>query len=1702
MSPAGTCPSLDDFLLLVAERLDPHQSAVLEDHLRGCAACSAVRRQLQGSDTVQTIDRPARPEAGEPTLPPRDAAPADGPTRPGVPGYEVLSELGRGGMGVVYQARQVGLNRTVALKMILAGAHADDRDLTRFRTEAEAVARLQHPHIVQIHEVGSHDGLPYFSLEFCAGGSLAARLDGTPVAPAPAARLVETLARAMDYAHQKGVVHRDLKPANILLQRETTNHTNDTNQNPRGRTPGPPTPDTASAFVDSCDSWLNFLPKVADFGLAKKLDAAGQTQSGAVVGTPSYMAPEQAQGQTRDVGPAADVYALGAILYELLTGRPPFKAATPLDTLLQVVCDEPVPPSRLVPRLPRDLETICLKCLHKDPRKRYPSAGALAEDLRRFRAGEPIVARPVGRAERAVKWVRRNKALAGLLAALALLVVGSSGAGLWYQAHGIEAARKQALTEQAVRQGLKQAREGHERLHADLRKPGGVQGLLNQPARWEVQLKVARADWQRAAALAAGAEGALDPALADALAELDRTLTRDRADYELAVRLETIRLEGVTARGRAFDYARTERAYQRAFQEAGLAGAPGRPKELAGVIGQSPIREQLLASLDDWAWAADQSKKLDLRRRLLEVACLADPDPWRVKVRNPTLWADRAAISKLAGRIESDPAALARLSPQMQHLVSNLLPPERKVPWLRRAQDRYPADFWLNFALGMALGQEAKTGQGGNRTAAAEAGFYRVALAIRPAAAVYNNLGGVLRAQKDLVGATDAYRKALALDPQCVYPWANLAVVLHEQKQLPAALKAARKAVALDPQYANAWGSLGSILREQGQLPEAIDALKKAVALDPKYAYAWEHLGRALHGHKDLPAAIAVYRKALALESTTWNWHNLGTALREAKDLPGALKAHTRAAELDPKAAYPWHGIGMVHHDRKDWPAAIRAYRKALALDPNSTATWHDFGVTLYDSKDWPAAADALRRALHIDPRYAKAWAGLGIVHHARGDFSAALEAYQKAVDLDPKYGTAWVGLANLRYTRKEWPAAAAAYRKFLALEPGNAPVWTRLGDILRDQKDLPAASAAYRQVVVVEPGNAAAWNTLAGNLSAHKDWPGAIEAYRKLVALEPQNARAWCDLGTALSKQPDLPAALAAFRKAVALDPRLATAWHNVGVVLSRQNDLPAAIAAFKKALAINPNDAAWWTTLGNALDDQKDFPGALAAYEKALAIDPKSAKTWNNLGIARRRQNDLPGAALAYRKAVALDPRYASAWINLGHALFDQNDLPAAGDAFRKGLALDSKSFLGWYHLGHALYRQKDHAAAVAAYRKAVAIDGKHAGAWVALGVNLDLLQDLAGASDAYKKALALNPTDAITWYRLGCALQARKDLPAAVDAYENAIRYKPAYAEAHCNLGHTLRDLGDLSAALAALEKGHQLGTQTKRWSYPSADWVKKCRDLVALDSELTAELKKPSAGAAERLRLAGRCLYHKLRSADVLSIYAAVLAAEPQLAEKEIGHRYNAACAAVRVATGQGIQPGRRPTVDPARHRRQALAWLQADLAAWARRLERQPLEAVAIQAKMQHWQGDADLVALRDAKELARLPADERAAWIRLWADVAALCRKARGRYVETVHQGRLGPKEREKSYPLPMTAGKTYVIELAGGPLRASLRLHDEDGKLVAEAGAGKDNGPARLVFPPPRDGGYRVVAVAPRPAGAGGYTLTIRAFGGASPRK
>ena len=483
---------------------------------------------------------------------------------PQLPGYEMQRVLGRGGVAIVYLAQHVRLERSVAVKMLLAGQHAKAHELDRFSREARSLAGLHHPNIVQIFDVADYNGCPYFTMEYLNGGTLSDRVKERPMPAKDAARITATFAEAIHVAHQSEIIHRDLTPSNILF--------------------------TADG-----------VPKITDFGLARHLhETNGLTRTGAALGTPGYMAPEQADGRGSEIGPAADVYGLGAILYKLLTGRPPFQAETTALTIRQLLFDEPLRPSKLNPSVPRDLETICLKCLSKEPQERYETAAALADDLRRFERGEPILARPIGPLARAVRWARRRPALAGALAAGVLLASALVVTVLWWH-----------VQQDGARGGRRGIRRGRPERVGATAGQGRVQGLGR------------RAGTGQGPAGRICSAGAARPPF-DGVRQPGACHAAGRHPH-CAARSCVIRTMKWTRRKRT---ATTRRRSARR----GWVRIRRRQKAVAARVGDSPVRKALVAALDDWAGCTPDKRR---RAWLLRVARLADPDPWRDRVRDP-----------------------------------------------------------------------------------------------------------------------------------------------------------------------------------------------------------------------------------------------------------------------------------------------------------------------------------------------------------------------------------------------------------------------------------------------------------------------------------------------------------------------------------------------------------------------------------------------------------------------------------------------------------------------------------------------------------------------------------------------------------------------------------------------------------------------------------------------------------------------------------------------------------------------------------------------------------------------------------------------------------------------------------------------------------------------------------------------------------
>jgi superkiller protein 3 len=576
---------------------------------------------------------------------------------------------------------------------------------------------------------------------------------------------------------------------------------------------------------------------------------------------------------------------------------------------------------------------------------------------------------------------------------------------------------------------------------------------------------------------------------------------------------------------------------------------------------------------------------------------------------------------------------------------------------------------------------------------------------------------------------------------------------------------------------------------------------------------------------------------------------------------------------------------------------------------------------------------------------------------------SAEAMGYHRAAQaLRPLSPGAHVNLGHALRARGDLAGAAACYRRALELDPKNVRARTGLGNVLRDQGDRDGAVACFRQAIELDPTDVVAHNGLGGTLYDRGDLAGAVACYRRALELNPNVAQVHTNLGIALRAQGDRAGALSCYRRAVELDPKDANAHNDLGHALWARGDRAAAIACFRKAIEINPKHAKAHLNLGVALRDQGERGGAVACLRKAAELDPQWADPHNELGAVLAAQGDRAGAAASFRKAIELNLKHAGAHFNLGLTLRDQGDWAGAAACFRRAVELNPADARAHTNLGAALGKRGDAEAEVLYYRKALEIDPKDVNAHYDLGIALGKQGDLAGAAACYRKALTLDPQ----------------------------------LAEAHCNLGHLLRRQGEFAASLAALRAGHELGSARKGWRYPSGKWVQEAERLAELEARLDEVLrgKRQPADAAERVELAQVCKVKKLY-APAARLYAEAFAAGGRTAEDlRAAHRYSAACYAALAAAGQGRGSDKPDAEGCARLRHQALDWLRADLALRARQLGGKPADREELQRRMRHWQRDADLAGVRDAAALAKLPAGEREAWQKFWAEVADLRQKA------------------------------------------------------------------------------------------------------------
>jgi tetratricopeptide (TPR) repeat protein/tRNA A-37 threonylcarbamoyl transferase component Bud32 len=1038
---------------------------------------------------------------------PAEEAPAAGLE---VPGYEILGELGRGGMGVVYKARQVKLNRLVALKMVLAGAHAGALQLARFHTEAEAVAQLHHPNIVQVYEVGQHAGLPFFSLEYVDGGSLSQKIAGRPQPPRAAAEAVESLARAMATAHERGIIHRDLKPTNILLTKEGQ-------------------------------------PKITDFGLAKRLeDDSALTKSGTLMGTPSYMPPEQARGKTHEIGPPADQYSLGAILYELLTGRPPFVGTTMLETLSQVRTQEPVLPTRLQPKCPRDLETICLKCLQKEPHKRYASCQALADDLHCFLAGEPIKARPVSRVERAWRWCRRNPrvaALSGAVGVLLLAVVAS-------------------LASIAVRLGREREAVAESRKSAGQRLD-------------EAKEAVGGGNYHRAQDLLQWSDPLLGshPDLANVRTELETLRAQVGVYAEFRELLNKARFDcRFGSRAQKEEGRRSCRQLLTLYDEIegrtarGAAGLPPLNEEQQQLFKEDVFEAFLTAAQVEQELARSSSKTAEEEAARQAIDWLNRAE--KVLPGTRALHVHRAPCWTKLGNHEAAEADMEK---------ARAIPPTSAVD-----------HFWHGYAEHLR-GDEArakKDYKAANESYRREIAEYAAFLQLRPDHfwGYFNwaNCHALLNERPDLYDALIGYTACMRLRPDFPWPYNNRGTVHLRLEEFELAVADFTAALARNSHYPDAHANRGLAYVRLGKTDAALDDFTQAIALDPDYASAYTERAEIYRKRKQYAEAVRDYTRLLELSADKAPlYEKRAAAYRALNQTDEAIEDYGRLLALDQKNL-------QTRATRVDLLLARGRYAEArddltVILDtaPKSVPARRARAIVSWQRlKDFDAALADFEQFALLAPKDPEPHRCIGVILLARRQYGPALEALQKALDLRPNYPEALWARAQILLWQGKPEEALKDLDPLVGKLPDGPPETLNVrAGVYQAMGRLEEAEADYRRLIELKPKGPDANLCLAeayvglARLQDRQGRPGkAVEYLDRLVKEAPESEWAYLRRAEFRRDRGDLDAALKDCDRASSLKPGWAVPPLVRASVEAARGRPAAAVAEAERALEKAP--------------------------------------------------------------------------------------------------------------------------------------------------------------------------------------------------------------------------------------------------------------------------------------------------------------------------------------------------------------------------------------------------------------------------------------------------------------------------------------------------------------------------------------------------
>ncbi len=1264
---AGGRPRLEDFLDRVGEPDRPtllRALLALDVESRGRAGerptAEEYRLRLPTyaalidaafAEQVSTAPEPApatraRPDGGltDSAVDSHTAA-TDGPAVARLPRagrYEVEQKIAEGGMGEVWRARDPGLGQPLAIKILHAKYRGLPEPERRFVGEARITGQLQHPGIPPVHEVGTGaDGRPFFAMKLVVGRTLEALLLGraSPADDLPRfLGIFEQVCQTLAYAHSEGVIHRDLKPSNVMI----------------------------GAFGEV---------QVMDWGLAKRLAGRGlalpegggiapgtdapdplATEAGAALGTPAYMAPEQARGEVGRLDERCDVFGLGGILCEILTGRAPFggtagearrrSAAGDLDDTFASLGGCGADPQ---------LVALARACLAPDWADRPPDAGTVAQAVAAYLAGvqerlrEAERRRAVAEARAAEERKRRRLAIA--LAGSVLLLAGVASAGVWWYRHVEgERVRQRERTEREVKQALGEARILADQAH----------GLSGSPDRWEKTLGLALSALKRAEGFLGAAE--VGSALRREVAELSRALADAERERKLLAAVDDIRLRLAELNDGQIDRAGLVRRFRGAFREHGIDVFASDPVEVARRVRGGRHAARVLAALKNWERTTEVGADRD---RLARVARAADPDTgslanrWREAYRVR----DREALERLARQAEAlrlTPVELDNLAQDLK--AAGLLSAAERL--LRGGLERHRGDFWLNFELAYTLSK------------------------MKPP-----NLDEAIR----------YYTAARALRARSGMVHVNLGAVLHEKGRWEEAVACYRTALDLDPRDSRALSNLGIAVQEKGQRERAITYFRRAVAADPTYAGAHYNLGDALWKKGERNAAVAAFRKAIAAEPRFALAHNnLGIVLREQGQHGEALTCFRRAIKLDPERAAFHFNLGIAYQDRKRWAQAVASYRKAVALEPANAAAHVNLGTVLRESGQTEAAVASFNKALGVDPRLAAAHYNLGNIRLAKGQRAEAMARFRKAIDCDAEYAPPYVSLGAALNFEGQRAEAIRLLRKAVTLEPGNALAHSVLGLALHTEGRHGEAIPHFRKAIAIEPGNALAHLALGNTFRALGRHDEAIASYRKAVAANPRLAEAHVNLGTCLRDQGDRDGAVAAFRNVVALQPEDPSAHVNLGMALLGKGRRAQAIACFRKAIELDPTSLSGYVGLGTAYEAHGRRADAIACFRTAVALRPGSALAHNMLGSVLQADGQREQAIACFRKAIELDPRLARAHHRLGIALREKGQEDEAITSLRRAVECDAKQPEYHADLGLALQQQGRFAEALEALRR----------------------------------------------------------------------------------------------------------------------------------------------------------------------------------------------------------------------------------------------------------------------------------------------------------------------------------------------------------------------------------------------------------------